>query len=372
MIKKVYIIWWWAYNEKFDQNFWKIESDFLSWNTKNQTYELMITKWFIDRYWKDNVINCRVRWEWEYKNIFRYRWFRWKYIKLFKELWENRKESIIMFHWIYPLVLMYSLIHAKHKCRRRHAIIWPYKKCENKFKRIALRLIQKFFWNFIDTIFYVNDTEKKELIKYNYKWNVFFLPIPINTEFWKQEPEHNNKSTINITSTWSICYRKNQKIIVDAINIIKKKNHNLKFEIELIWWDLDLNYKNLLQKNSNKLSLNLRWWQTANQLKEIYKTSDIYIQASFSEWLCQTYIEACLSWCPLILSDIPTFTDTAKGNALFFDPLNAQDLSEKILYMIDHLEEYREKSKIFSKECEKFWYESFYNQLNSFLSTKIK
>jgi hypothetical protein len=54
------------------------------------------------------------------------------------------------------------------------------------------------------------------------------------------------------------------------------------------------------------------------------------------------------------LSDIPTFTDTAKDNALFFDPLSAQDLSEKILYMLDHLEEYREKSKIFTKECEKF------------------
>jgi hypothetical protein len=40
--------------------------------------------------------------------------------------------------------------------------------------------------------------------------------------------------------------------------------------------------------------------------------------------------------------------------------------------MLDHLEEYREKSKIFTKECEKFWYESFYNQLNLFLSTKIK
>jgi glycosyltransferase involved in cell wall biosynthesis len=54
------------------------------------------------------------------------------------------------------------------------------------------------------------------------------------------------------------------------------------------------------------------------------------------------------------LSDIPTFTDTAKDNALFFDPLSAQDLSEKILYMLDHLEEYREKSRELSKEFEKF------------------
>lgn len=372
MTKKVYIIWWWAYNEIFDQNFWKIESDFLSWNIKNQTYELMITKWFIDKYWQDNVKNCRVRWKWEYKNIFRYKWYHWKYIELFKELWKNRKESIFMFHWMYPQILMFALIPAKHKCLRRHTIIWPYNKRENKIKRIVLWIIQKFCWYFIDTIFYVNENEKKELIKYKYKWNKFFLPIPINTEFWKQEPEHHNTSYIHITSTWLICRRKNQKIIIDALKIIKESNPNLDFKIDLIWRDLNLNYKNLLQKDYNNLSIHFWWRQTANQLKEIYKTTDIYIQASFSEWLCQTYIEAWLSWCPLILSDIPTFTDTAKDNALFFDPLSAQDLSEKILYMLDHLEEYREKSKIFTKECEKFWYESFYNQLNLFLSTKIK
>ena len=372
MIKKVYIIWWWAYNENFDQNLWKTESDFLTWKIKNQSYELMITKWFIDKYWKDNVINCRVRWTWEYKNIFRYKWYHRKQLKLFKELRKNRKESLFMFHWIYPQVLIYALIPSIHKCRRRHAIIWQYNKCESKLKWIILRFIQKIFWHLIDTIFYVNENEKKELINYKYKWNIFFLPIPINTKFWEQKHKQSNKSVIHIASTWSICHRKNQRIIVDAVNIINKNNPDLNFEINLIGRAIDLKYKSLLQNDSNNIIVNLRWSKTADELKEIYKTTDIYIQASFSEWLCQTYIEACLSWCPLILSDIPTFTDTAKDCALFFNPFDAEVLANKILYMIEQINEYRKKSKKLAKEFKEFGYKSFHKQLNLFLSEIIK
>ena len=373
MIKKVYIIWWWAYYNDIDDGFWKVESEFLSWNIKNQSYELMITKWFIDKYWKENVKNCRIRASWEYKNIFRWKWYSWKYLELFKELWKDRKHSIIMFHWVYPRVLMYALIPARHKCLWRHLIIWPYNRCEKKFKRIILWLIQKFCSCIIDTIFYVNDYEKKELIKYKYRWNKFFLPIPINTDFRKQtNNDKKSKKIFHIASTWVILPRKNQKIIVEAIKLIKEKNPNIDFEIDLIWVNEDLNYKRLIEENSTNLKVRFIWFKTADELKGIYKTTDIYIQASFSEWLCQTYIEACLSWCTLILSDIPTFTDTAKDCALFFNPLDAKDLADKILYMVEHIDEYRQKSRKLAKEFEKFGYESFYKQLNEFINTKVK
>lgn len=366
MIKKVFIIWWWNKTDINDDEYKLLESDFLEWNIKNQSYGLMITKAFIDEFWKDNVINCLVKGKWEYRNIFWYKGYRWKFFVLLKELWKNRKESIFMFHGMYPRILIYSLIPTKHKCRRRHAIIWPYNKCENKVKWIMLWLIQKVFQNFMDTIFYVNDNEKKELINYKYKWNIFFLPIPINTEFWYLKKENvNQKKNIIISSTWSICNRKNQKIIVEAIKLVNKSERNI--HVNIIWPGMEKEYTTQIKTLSKWFNINFNGNKSARELREIYKNTDIYIQASFSEWLCQTYIEACLSWCPLILSNIPTFTETAKDYALFFDPLNVKDLSEKIIYMIDHLDEYKEKSRKLAEIFKRFWYESFNKQFKIFI-----
>lgn len=375
MIKKVYIILQGIPNESISETIWKIESNFLSWKMKNSVYEYMLEKAFIDKYWKDNVVSCRLMWKWEYKNIFRHKCYNWNFFMLFRELRKNRKNSIFMFHGVmFPWLLFYALIPAAHKCRWRHTIIWPYNKSENKLKWIALWIIQKFFQNFIDTIFCVNDNEVKELMNYKYKWNKFFLPIPINTEFWKKHYIDadlkccDDKDIYHITCTGAICIRKNQKIILDAINLLKVRSPHLKFEVDLIGRTTDDKYKNFLDGYTSILKINIPWGKTASDLKQIYKKTDIYIQPSFSEWLCQTYIEACISWCPLILSNIPTFTDTAKDCALFFNPYDANDLAEKILYMINHLDEYREKSKKLAVEFEKFWYDSFNKQFNEFIN----
>ena len=377
MIKKVFIIWWWNKTDINDDEYRLLESDFLEWNIKNQSYGLMITKAFIDEFWKDNVINCLVRGKWEYKNIFRYKWYRWKYFQLFRELWKNRKESIFMFHGVYPWILIYSFIPAKHKCWRRHWMIWQYKFAESKIKWILFVFIQIFFWRFIDTIFYVNETEKNELMRFWLKWNKFFLPIPINTNYWlshkiPNKVDNENRKTVRIFCTWNIWSLKNQKIIVEALWLLK--NNGINFMFYMAWNVVDTNYKKDIENSAKSFWVKIKFlgFLQADQLKEYYKNIDIYIQPSLREWLCQTYIEAWLSWCPLVLSNIPTFIDTAKSYALFFDPFNAKDLTEKILYMIDHIDEYKEKAKILTKEFEKFGYESFYKQFDEFISKFIE
>ena len=214
--------------------FQEIEADYLSWKIKNSTYWLDIAKFFIRKYGKDNVVNCLVKWEWEYKNILWYKWYAWKRIELFSEIFKNRKNSLIVFHWFYPQILMYALIPAFSKAWWRHGIIWSYSKMNNNIKWIVLFLIQIFFQAFIDTIFYVNKNERDEILSYKYKWLTFFLPIPIQTIFWRNVKREKilDKLNLEITSVWTVCFRKNQAVILKAIKKLEwKYNINLNFKI---------------------------------------------------------------------------------------------------------------------------------------------
>jgi len=66
------------------------------------------------------------------------------------------------------------------------------------------------------------------------------------------------------------------------------------------------------------------------------------------------------------LSDIPTFRDTAKDFALFFDPRDSEELAKRILEMIDNIEYYKIKSIEFKKYLKNRGYNSFTHQLESF------
>ena len=292
MINKVYIIWWWVTRFIIDpQKMKKVEEDFLSWKIKHNTYDLMLSKGFIDLYWKENVLNCQVRWKWEYKNILWHKWFVWNYFWLFKELWINRKHSLFFFNWMYPWVLIYSLIPWAYKACRRHALIWPYKKCENKIKRVLLFLIQIFFQFFIDTIFYVNEPEKKELKKYHFLWNKYFLPIPINISFRSHDTiKKLEKNKLIISSTGSICKRKNQKLILEAIAKIRNIKPELEIHLNLIGWSMLYHglgadtYGNKIRNFLKYHNINHVYFKghiSAEELKKVYWETDVFIQASF-------------------------------------------------------------------------------------------
>lgn len=373
MLNKVYIIWWW-HKQIIEENYFKnLESEYISWKIKNSTYWLDITNFFITQYWKDNVINCLIKWKWEYKNIFWYKWYDWNHFELIKELWKNRKNSLVVFHWIYPRILIYSLIPTKHKAWWRHAIIWPYKKINNKIKWIIFYVIQKFFQIFIDTIFYVNETEKNELIRYKYKWNMYFLPIPINTFFWKQWVEKRktniNKKIITISCIWTVCIRKNQELILKAVNKLK---NNFIFKINIIWpWDEEYTYKlKEYIKEKNLKWVVFYWLIDAQKIKDILDDTDIYIQPSFQEWQCQTIMEAWLTWVPLILSDIPTFQDTFLGKTIFFNPNDVNDIADKITYLIQNYQLYNNNSDLINY-LDNWAVNNFNKQLYNFNKTYL-
>ena len=370
MINKVYLIWGSWYIDINNLNFEKQESDYLSWKMKNSTYWFDITKFFIDKYGKDNVVNCLVKWEWEYKNILWYKWYYKKWFKLFKEIWKNRKNSLVIFHWLYPWVLIFSVIPCKHKAWWRHAIIWPYNRASKKIKWCAMIFIQIFFQIFIKNIFFVNNIEKNELKKLHFKWNLIFLPISINTTFWRNNTRIKEliNSNINITCVWNIWPNKNQ------LTIIKSLLNFTNITLNLVWWSLDDIYLDTIKKyiNDNNLwNVILHWKLEPEKIKKILEYTDIYIQSSFQEWQCQTVMEAWLTGCPLILSDIPTFKDTFEKFALFFNPNDEEELWNKINEMIDNHYKYNNNIELIDY-IENWSIENFFNQLEKFNTEILK
>lgn len=71
--------------------------------------------------------------------------------------------------------------------------------------------------------------------------------------------------------------------------------------------------------------------QTGDALAELYSNARLFIQASESEGLSYTLLEAMSYGCPLLVSDIPEHRELIKDEQLFFKNKSADDLSKKVI-----------------------------------------
>lgn len=368
MIDKVYILSWPIYDRIDDSKAEQQEREFLQWIIKNNEYAMLLNKFFIDKFWSENVKNCYVNQQGEYKNIFWYEWYYKRNLQLLKELWINRKTSLLVCHGIWPNILIYAFIPFKMKVLRRHNCIGRYYNAPNKQKWILLFLLQKIFSKCFDFVFFVNDADKQEIWRLWYNGIPYFLPIPINTALWNDlKVDKINKNKIILTSIGRADINKNWMVIVQAVN---KIIYDWQIEINLVWANTDKQYLNEIEEFCIKNNINLmyHWIKDHIFIKDLLHQTDIYIQPSFAEGQCQATMEAWLMWCPLILSDIETFKLTFQDFALFFAPTDQESLASQIDYMIKNIEFFKYKSLDikdyiynnrslwkFNRQCENFY-----------------
>jgi glycosyltransferase involved in cell wall biosynthesis len=69
---------------------------------------------------------------------------------------------------------------------------------------------------------------------------------------------------------------------------------------------------------------------TASDLVYLYKNAKALIHPSLSEGFGLTIIEAVYFHCPVIASDIPIFHELMKNTITYFNPLDVQDIADKI------------------------------------------
>ena len=257
------------------------------------------------------------------------------YIKSFIFLWKNRKDTIAMFHGIWPRLMLLSFIPFKHKCLWKHTILGEFNSSSfwRIFDWISKWGVIKLFQNRFETIFYVNEAERSEHVRMGYRGQLYFLPIPIDFEKFdsqhsadfKQELEKKYNKKDN--DKWIVCVAgihpiKNIESIIDAAMkiVIQWGDRNCFFHI--IWHD---HYPELWkvslfeQINSLGLSNNFifHWMQNQEYVSEILSITDVYLQPSYREWQSKSVTEAAIKRVPMCLSNILTFTQTYAGMALF-------------------------------------------------------
>lgn len=207
-----------------------------------------------------------------------------------------------------------------------------YKKKIDPLKVSVLRFVPKV--NF-------RDLKKKEKIISNYKLNKNFIYIP--NQFWKH---------------------KNHKILIDTAQILKKKKYKLQF---VLTGNLsDGNENNTYKEFQKKIKVFkvenyfriLGYLKYSEVINLIYH-SRVLVNPSLFEGWSTTVEEGKIFKKDMILSNLKVHKEQCNDKAVYFNPFNAKDLSNKLIKIlkknkkikkINHLKKNYKKSRtLFAK-----------------------
>lgn len=91
------------------------------------------------------------------------------------------------------------------------------------------------------------------------------------------------------------------------------------------------NYKNIINKVESE-NLNIQFLGRVEQEKMncYYRACDTYVSSSLDETFGRTVVEAGAEGAEIICTDLSIFHEVTEGRALFFEPANIPDLSDKL------------------------------------------
>ena len=128
---------------------------------------------------------------------------------------------------------------------------------------------------------------------------------------------------------------KNIKILNKIIPILKEKMPLINFFVTISNED----YKNIITKDSMEYVTNLKSLSVTECI-EAYKNVDFLFLPTLLETFTATYPEAMIMKKPILTSDLSFARDICGDAAIYFDPLNPEDISNKIIDLVHN------KSKI--------------------------
>lgn len=131
---------------------------------------------------------------------------------------------------------------------------------------------------------------------------------------------------------------KNYQVIIDAFQLLP--NYPISLDIYGLG-DLEESQKQQIKENS--LAINLKG--SHDKIFEVLPYHNVFMMSSFTEGFGISAAEAMAIGLPLVLSDLKTLREVTHGNALFFDPYNAQSLADVIKSIVAGKEDLKELSK---------------------------
>ncbi|MDD3679536.1 MAG: glycosyltransferase family 1 protein [Candidatus Shapirobacteria bacterium] len=132
----------------------------------------------------------------------------------------------------------------------------------------------------------------------------------------------------------SVYPHKNINRLVEAVKIVRKTIPNLYLVIvcsRSVFWQ---RLKKTIGLMKAENFVNLTGFVPDEELASLYQNSSAFVFPSLSEGFGLPPLEAMASSCPVISSNATCLPEIYGKAALFFDPLNPQDMAEKIIKMV--------------------------------------
>jgi glycosyltransferase involved in cell wall biosynthesis len=169
----------------------------------------------------------------------------------------------------------------------------------------------------------------------------------VREDFFKNQIKYKPyDKEIKLVAVGNIKAVKNYQVIIDALQTL----HPLPVSLDIYGLG-DLEESQKKQIAENNLAIKLKG--SHDKIYEVLPKYDVFVMSSFLEGFGISAAEAMATGLPLLLSDINSLKEVTKGNAIFFNPYNAQSLANKLSSIFDNkteLKDFSEKGKIIAEE----------------------
>jgi glycosyltransferase involved in cell wall biosynthesis len=183
---------------------------------------------------------------------------------------------------------------------------------------------------------------------------IFVTYEGVDSQITNHKPQISNKYGKYFLYVGNAYPHKNLEKLIEAFEIFKKNNSDIK--LLLVGKD-DFFYKRI-ETNLNDDSIIFFHNVSDEELSNLYKNAIALVSASFMEGFGLPAIEAISNNCIAVLSNIPSFKEVLGDAAIYFNPNNVQEISEKMQEVLingkthysNQMQKAKEKLALFSWE----------------------
>jgi len=223
----------------------------------------------------------------------------------------------------------------------RTKIILFFRGWDKKYiKRSRKFFFTKFILFRVSAIITLSKAEKKQLIRWGFKKNIFLesttvdknLVKGIDKSFLQNKFGKNNK--INLLFLSRVEVSKGIYELVDAFNDLRKNKNNINLTIAGNGRELN-NVKNYIHKKQI-IGVNFAGFVSGDKKRKTFISSHIFILPSYSEGMPNSVLEAFAFGLPVITTPVGGLRDifNDKVNGFLVKPKDVNDLKEKIQTLI--------------------------------------
>lgn len=245
--------------------------------------------------------------------------------------------------WLFAKYYKLKWVHIEHWSD--YVKLWS--KLKSKISYIYDRLIWKWIFNNADKIIAISEWVKSFIQKEFVNREIEVIYNWINFETLEKQE---NKNFIKIWFIWRLVNLKWVNLLLEVFSNLLKKYENIFLEIV---WDGDekLNLEKLVLDLWLENKVKFLWLQNRKYIKWFLSTTDILVNPSFQEWLPTTVLEALLSSCIVVATDVWWTREISSFDDLIIvDSWNIESLQKWLERAILNYKELSWKSSDFVKE----------------------